>query len=78
MNKKVKLKKMSRFKTEVKVFLVCLISAGGLVIYSVYGYDKGFNDLINQLHIVFLGALAIYFLILAFRIIFWVLYKIVK
>lgn len=78
MDNKVKSKKSSRVKIELKVFIVCLIAALGLVLYAVFGHNKGMSEFVSQLHIVLLGALAIYFLSLAFRVVFWILYKIVN
>jgi len=74
----VKKKRGSGIKSELLIFLVCLIAAISMVLYSVYNYGGGINEFIAQLHIVLLGALAIYFLVLAFRAVFWLIYRIVR
>jgi len=71
-------KKRSRFKTELLVFLISLITATGMVLYSVFGYNQGMSEFVQQLHIILLGALAIYFLTLGFRVVFWIIYRIIR
>ncbi len=65
-------------KTEFLIFTVCLLTSFGFVLFSVLKYDNGLKDLISQLHIVLLGGLALYFLLLIFRLVFWVLVKIIQ
>ncbi len=66
-----------KIKIELIVFAVCLLSSFGVVLYSVLKYDNGLKDLLDQLHIVLLGGLILYFLGLIFRLVFWGLVKII-
>lgn len=68
---------VSKIKTELLIFLVCLLAGLGLVLYSVLAYNQGMREFTAQLHIVLLGALAIYFLVLLFRLVFWIFYKLI-
>ena len=68
----------SRVKKEMLVFLVSLLAAMGMVLFSSYNHGEGFSDVLQQLHLVLLGALAIYALYLLFRLIFWGVVKLVK
>lgn len=61
-------------KKELLIFLICLLAAFGLVLYTVLKYEH--SSLFGMLHIVLFGGIVIYGLILVFRLIFGLIYKI--
>lgn len=67
-----------RIKKELIILLVCFLASFGLNIYSIAKFETDWSELIGQLHIVILVSLVIYFLVLAFRLVFLGLHKLIK
>ncbi|NOR75382.1 MAG: hypothetical protein GQ525_09500 [Draconibacterium sp.] len=60
-----------RIKKELIIFAVSLAAAFVLNIYAISKFNTDWNEIVNQLHIVFLIGGIIYFLVLVFRLIFF-------
>ena len=60
----------SRIKKEIIIVVVSLLAAIILNIYSISKFKTDWSELIGQLHVVILVAIAIYILVLIFRLIF--------
>lgn len=63
---------------ELKIFLVMFIIALLLNIYAIISFDTSWMELISQFHIMLLLAFIFYFIIGVFRIIAWLVGRLVK
>ena len=60
-----------RIKKEIIIAVVSLLAAIILNIFSIAKFKTDWSELFGQLHVVILVAIAIYILVLIFRLIFW-------
>lgn len=60
-----------RIKKEIIILVVSFIAAIVLNIFAISKFKTNWSELINQLHVVILVAIAIYILVFIFRLIFW-------
>jgi uncharacterized membrane protein len=61
----------AQIKKEIILFLVSLVAAIALNVYSIAKYKTDWAELLGQLHTVFFVALVIYLLVVIFRLILW-------
>ncbi len=67
-----------QIKYEFLLFGICLLLSFAVVLFSVLKYQDGLKDLFSQLHIVLLGAIIVYVLVLLYRLLFWSLLKLIE
>lgn len=60
--------KSSRIKKELIIWMVCLVAAIALNIYSILKYKTDWSELLGQLHVVIAIAFIIYFVVLVLRL----------
>jgi hypothetical protein len=70
-------KKTVSIKKELLILVVCLIAAIGLNIYAVSKYNTDWSELFGQMHIIGLIGLVIYGMVVFFRIVAWLLIRLI-
>lgn len=67
-----------KVKREIIILFTCIVASLGLHIYSYLKVDKILSGIIQEMEIVLLIGLAIYFLVLTFRLLFYGMLKLTK
>jgi len=68
----------AQIKREITIISLSFIAAVGLNIYSILKYKTEWSELFSQLHVVVLIAIAIYFLVSVFRLVFWGITRLIQ